>query len=140
MKSAPPGTFRLDGAPLKASERGLVIGEPSIPSKPGTVIHDRRLNSQSLRFNLLFWDRLEEPLDFDDAIGLVGSTRQFLLSEGIMQKSYAETPPGADFLERYSVHLQVYRRLDARDGGRWSFARHERSTRALPIEEVEQDR
>ena len=116
-------------------------GEPSIPSRPGTIVHDRRLNSESLRFNLLFWDRLEEPLDFDDTIGLVGDTRRFLLSQGIMQKSHGiKNPPRANHIERYSVHLKVYRELMPEMEVAWSFARHERSTLSLPIDEVEQDR
>jgi hypothetical protein len=152
----------LKGSTLQSTERGLVIGEPFIGVSPDggtqhTIIVDRRIDPTNLRFSLLFWDRLDEPVYTSKAlVDLLwwepepfspvytkedDSTRQFLRSAGILQHSFMTGGEnGDDVIRKAAPHLPIYRALDQRDNGRWSFARHERSAYSLPLPELERGR
>jgi len=112
-----------------ADMRGLVVSSQITLEGTSVRIRQFNLDSQELRSNLLFWDRLSFPktrlANFP-----MSDDEQYLIDTGVLERRQFETTreritdPAAMFLE---AHLKAFRELDREEPGAWSLATGERS-------------
>ena len=124
---------------LDRAERGLVVSAPITISPEGTALKSTRLDSQELRFSLLFWDRLDFPTN--NLIHLTsGPDESFLEQEGVLSRTDVQVAGSGDITGGFlKAHLAAYRELDRSQPGQWSLARGERSI-SFPSNEMVPDR
>jgi hypothetical protein len=115
--------------------RGLVVSVPTKISGDKIEIRGGGLDTQELRSNLLFWDKLDFPsnnfIDFD----ISGGDEEFLQQVGILQRTrinFSGSGRGSDIFRR--CHVAAYRRLDQQEPGQWSLAVGENSMSFLDNE------
>jgi hypothetical protein len=107
--------------------RGLVVSNPIEITPSGVTFKKNTLDSQELRFALLFWDKLVWPqssiIHFDG-----GSDEQFLEQAGVLTK------PKYGFAGLLHVsqvvaeaHMQAFLNLEKREPGLWALAQGENS-------------
>lgn len=123
----------LDGAPLRKSERGLVISVPVKLGSGNEITFVSRLDPQELRFSLLFWDRLDFPMNNIHNFG-EGPEVDFLANVGVLTRSRVNLLGGEMATLQVETQLGAFRALDARDTSRWSLARGEKSLGFRPGE------
>jgi hypothetical protein len=106
-----------------ANERGLVISCPveisgrSMAFRSGPV-----LDPQELRFSLLFWDKLDFPINYVVGIGPDAET-QFLQSAGLLNRTMTQVISGGDVVSSFvQAHIGAFRALDQREPGVWSLS------------------
>jgi hypothetical protein len=108
--------------PIKSGDRGLVISAPV--QVDGTSISTRgALNSEELRHNLLFWDKLDYPKNNFIEIG-GGSELDFLIGEGVIQRTSIAIRgggSGGEIIRR--SHVKAFNELDAESPGQWALGR-----------------
>lgn len=143
IKPPPPVDMEFDMEPpdsaLKDGERGLVISIPLRISGDSLESPTGQLDPQELRFALLFWDKLDLPMS--PIIGPGGSSPEedFLRDAGLFQRTHsAGHSRGGGQLSSLAMqaHLAAYRALEAREPGRWSMARGDRSISFITEEEA----
>lgn len=116
------------------SKRGLVVSPPIELSGVSMKFESISLDQQELRSNLLFWDTLDFPSNNLIHIPL-GPDEEFLEQEGILKRTHIEMTGSFSGIEPYlRPHLEAYRRLDAKNPGKWSLATGPRSIRFPPSE------
>ncbi|QEH81177.1 hypothetical protein EIK56_25065 [Sphingomonas sp. C8-2] len=121
---------KLEGEPLKAGQRGLVVS-PAMKVDPYSnviVVNAGAPDAEELRAGLLFWDRLEWPTN-----NMVHQAHtedfEFLISEGVLTRSRAELSGSAEMARGvYDATRQTYAALDDRDQGRWTVSRRDGSS------------
>ena len=148
MKKEQTWRINLPKRPLGADERGLVL-DTLVSGRPGgTTIRDQRIPAQALRSYVLFWDRLDEPVNMVEEFerqgakaflssankGLMGRDRRYLAECGFLQQSevFVNRLREPEIDTQRALH--TYRLLEKRDGGRWSIARTSALANDLPGE------
>lgn len=110
--------------PLAAKKQGLIVSPPMVIS--GTSFRgDSMLDSQELRFSLLFWDRLVWP---DSNIISFGGCpdSSFLEAEGILERPvYKFSGDGAASL--VSAQVNALLDMEKKEPGSWAIAQGPRS-------------
>jgi hypothetical protein len=108
------------------STRGLVISPPLVISGTSVRIKSSDLDSQEIRSNLLFWDKLDFPKQNLIGFGLSPDS-EFLLSAGVLQRTQVTVPSGDGAAILRNAHLAAFSLLDQKEPGTWSVAMGERS-------------
>lgn len=111
--------------PKSAGVRGLVVSPPIEISGTRLFARSSTLDTQELRFSLLFWDRLVWPSS--RAIYFAsGPDESFLEEAGILSRpNYTFNGDGAQGIARGQI--QAYLDLDAKEPGVWALAQGENS-------------
>lgn len=111
--------------PLAAKKQGLIISPPIIINGQ-TIDCESKLDSQELRFSLLFWDRLVWPNS--NAMAFLGcSDSSFLEAEGVLTRQYYRFSDG-DFAEiQASTPVRALLDMESKEPGSWSIAQGPRS-------------
>jgi Family of unknown function (DUF6236) len=106
-----------------ANERGLVISCPiEISGREMTFRSGPALDPQELRFSLLFWDKLDFPINNVVGIGPDAET-QFLQSAGLLNRTMTQVISGGDVVSSFvQTHIDAFRALDQREPGVWSLS------------------
>lgn len=111
--------------PLREGERGLVFGYPVSADEgdPGRVHVTGEIDRHDLRFNLLFWDRLNiaSPVDFD-----LTPEEQVLVREGVIDCTRfvdVATVPDLHESSMLDAPLHAFEPLMEREPGRWALGR-----------------
>ena len=139
-----------------ANQRGLVISCPITISGTSFHLKTTALDPQELRFALLFWGKLDFPINKVFPIGLEEDA-QFLASEGILSRTDLQGLGSGDMagsLRRITIgpgvgdmmpqavaqeHVDAYRFLDEQEPGVWSLGRGENAV-SFPDADVEPGR
>lgn len=119
------------GQPLGADERGLVISPPFRLLGPTGVSVGGVLDPAMLRMALLFWDKLDCPVNSSFHIG-VGQDAQALEDLGILSRTKVQAygmMTGAQPL--IIAQRETFRFLDEKEPGRWSLGRTDASDSAV---------
>lgn len=115
--------------------RGIVVSTPVVAKRGILRIDTPPLDSQELRYWLLFWDKLNFPLLSGIHIH-PGRDGDFLQEVGILRRHpvtdvrirISGNPDFDDPEEQFQHHfLRAFRELDAAERGTWSLATGERS-------------
>src|SRR5436305_3766783 len=116
-----------------SSVRGLVISVPLVISGRSLHLKINQLDPQELRFSLLFWDKLDYPMN-NGIMLAAGPDAQFLEQAGILTRTMVPMAPG-DMAEGFrQCHLRAFEALDRKEPGCWSIATGERSISFLDHE------
>lgn len=114
-----------------SAQRGLVISAPAqIAGKHVNL--SGRLDTQELRFSLLFWDKLDMPTN--NLIHIEGGPEvEFLQSAGILRRTGIDVEGGGDMSAILPlIHWAAYRQIDAAEPGMWSLGSGKNSTPIPP--------
>lgn len=126
---------KLAGAPLRSTERGLIVSPPITIAGTGVSVSRNELDPQELRFALLFWDRLDYPSNnFADFRDPDNPEYQFLLKAGVLTASHIVMSSGTAEDVVHGAFVGAYRELNKRDPEKWSLARGEKSLGFSPGE------
>lgn len=122
-------TFGRVPKAIKDAKRGIVLCPPIEVNEQNTgfVIKNSGIDSQELRYSLLFWDELAWPTSNLIHIG-GGPDEEFLQNAGILtrpRQTMIGSFTGADVFT--GPHLEAFRQLDENEPGKWSLATGERS-------------
>lgn len=118
---------------LSTDERGLIISNP-IRIQGNEFSFDADLDSQHLRFALLFWDKLDWPSNKGLYFGSAPDV-DYLISCGVMVRTDADLVIGGQATDiiRESF-VSTFRKRDSDQPGKWSLARGNQS---LSFKDVE---
>lgn len=105
------------------SGRGLIISNPMVIGQNGSIhVISSELDPLELRRSLLFWDRLEWPLNRGLYVAGSDAEVSFLEEEGILTRSEYTIPSGlvADFFR--ASYREALSRKERDEPGRWAVA------------------
>jgi len=110
-----------------SDERGLVISPPiEISPNGGVLVKNPNLDPQEMRWNLLFWDKLDFPEQFAFGFNL-SPDLQFLVDCKILQRTRVNVAGGTGGDVLRAAHVGAFRLLEGKEPGQWSIATGERS-------------
>lgn len=102
--------------------RGLVVSPPMLIGADGNVqLRSAQLDPQSLRTNLLFWDKLALPRNKHLEFGL-GPDVSFLVNLGLVELTPVDVPGGEGGAILWAAHLKGFSHHDKLEPGCWSLS------------------